>query len=54
MIENEINKNLNEKKIREIKPPAKNIDTTHPDEILNPDEIVKMIAACQGETRCCR
>ena len=50
MIENSINKNLNEKKIKEIKPPAKNIDTTHPDEILNPDEIIRMIAACQGET----
>lgn len=49
MIENNINNNLNEKKIKDIKPPAKNIDTTHPDEILNPDEIVKMIAACQGE-----
>lgn len=49
MIETGINSNLNEKKIRELKPPAKNIDTTHPDEILDPDEIVRMIAACQGE-----
>ena len=49
MIENGINTNLNERKIKDIKPPAKNIDTTHPDEILNPDEIIKMISACQGE-----
>jgi integrase len=50
MIENGYNTGLNEKKIRDIKPPAKNQDTTHPDEILNPEEIIAMISACRGET----
>lgn len=49
MIENGINTSLNERKIKDIKPPAKNVDTTHPDEILNPEEIIKMVTACQGE-----
>jgi len=48
MIENGINTTLNEKKIHDIKPPAKNQDTTHPDEILNPAEIVAMISACKS------
>jgi len=47
MLENQINPVLDEKKIRGIKPPAKNMDTHHPDEILNPDEITALIAACR-------
>lgn len=48
MIENGINIQLNEKKIKDIKPPSKNQDTTHPDEILNPEEIIAMIASCKS------
>ncbi|MDD1728660.1 MAG: tyrosine-type recombinase/integrase [Methanospirillum sp.] len=48
MIENELITTLNEKKIRDIRPPSKNQDTTHPDEILNPEEIAAMISACRS------
>lgn len=48
LLENEINTNLDEKKIRNIKNPGINVNTTHPDEILNPEEIVAMISACEG------
>ena len=48
LIENEINTKISEQKIRAIKNPGVNKNTTHPDEILNPDEIVKMIGACRS------
>jgi len=50
MIENRLNLNLDEKKVRNIKGPAINTNTTHPDEILNPDEITAMISACKGDS----
>ncbi|HWQ66280.1 MAG TPA: tyrosine-type recombinase/integrase [Methanospirillum sp.] len=43
MMENGINMSLIEKKVRSIKTPPKNMDTTHPDQILTPDEIRGMI-----------
>jgi integrase len=46
MIEDQINSSLIEKKVRAIKTPPKNQDTTHPDEILQPEELKAMIKAC--------
>lgn len=48
LIRSDMNRNLDELKIRDIKNPSQNNDTTHPDEILNPEEIVAMISACEG------
>jgi integrase/recombinase XerD len=48
MMDNGINTALIEKKVRSIKTPPKNTDTTHPDQILSPDEITGMIKACRS------
>jgi integrase/recombinase XerD len=47
MMDNEINTALIEKKVRAIKTPHPNRDTTHPDQILTPEEITNMIKACR-------
>jgi integrase len=48
MIDNNINTHLDEKKIKNIKNPGVNSNTTHPDDILEPKEILSMIAACRS------
>jgi site-specific recombinase XerD len=45
-VKKQINPRLNETEIKEIKNPAQDNDVTHPDEILDPDDITKMITAC--------
>jgi len=47
MIEDQINTSLVEKKVLAIKTPPKNQDTTHPDEILQPEELKAMINSCK-------
>jgi site-specific recombinase XerD len=45
LVKNKKNLNLDELSLRDIKNPAQNNDTTHPDEILKPEEIVAMISS---------
>ena len=48
MMDNGINSSLIEKKVQAIKTPHPNRDTTHPDQILTPEEITDMIRACKS------